>query len=103
MPEDVQQVILRCLEKDPTRRFADTTALEQGLAACGCAGPVVAGGRRGLLVGTAPGSAGTCERAARALAWIPTGGFFPNKSARLPLVDYSFSSTWILLICDDKS
>jgi hypothetical protein len=30
--------MLRCLEKDPAKRFADVSSLEQALAACGCAG-----------------------------------------------------------------
>lgn len=37
LPTDLQAVVLRCLEKDPARRFADAGSLEQALAACGCA------------------------------------------------------------------
>jgi serine/threonine-protein kinase len=37
-PEDLQAVVLRCLEKDPRRRFADAGAMEEALARCGCAG-----------------------------------------------------------------
>jgi serine/threonine-protein kinase len=38
VPPDLQAVVLRCLEKDPVRRFADVGALEAALAACACAG-----------------------------------------------------------------
>jgi serine/threonine-protein kinase len=37
VPADLQEVVLRCLEKDPARRFPDVQALEQALAQCGCA------------------------------------------------------------------
>jgi serine/threonine-protein kinase len=35
---DLQAAVLRCLEKDPARRFADAEGLDQALAQCGCAG-----------------------------------------------------------------
>ena len=35
---DLQQVILRCLEKEPDRRFPDAASLDGALAACACAG-----------------------------------------------------------------
>jgi serine/threonine-protein kinase len=38
VPGDLQAVVLRCLEKDPARRYSDVDGLEQALAACGCAG-----------------------------------------------------------------
>ncbi len=38
VPADLQEVVLRCLEKEPGRRFPDTTGLQEALAACGCAG-----------------------------------------------------------------
>jgi serine/threonine-protein kinase len=34
VPADLQRVILRCLEKDPNRRYQDVVALERALAAC---------------------------------------------------------------------
>jgi serine/threonine-protein kinase len=34
VPADLQRVILRCLEKDPDRRYPDAVALEKALAAC---------------------------------------------------------------------
>jgi serine/threonine-protein kinase len=37
-PDDLQAVVLRCLEKDPSDRFADATNLEAALAACRCSG-----------------------------------------------------------------
>ncbi len=37
-PPDLQAVVLRCLEKDPTRRFPDTRSLERALAGCQGAG-----------------------------------------------------------------
>jgi serine/threonine-protein kinase len=38
VPADLQDVVLRCLEKDPARRFPDVTGLHEALAACACAG-----------------------------------------------------------------
>jgi serine/threonine-protein kinase len=38
VPADLQAVILRCLEKDPDRRYQDAGTLEKALAACECAG-----------------------------------------------------------------
>ena len=38
MPADLQAVVLRCLEKDPDRRFPSAEALAQALARCRCAG-----------------------------------------------------------------
>ncbi len=35
---DLQQVILRCLEKEPERRYQDVVTLDRDLAACECAG-----------------------------------------------------------------
>ncbi len=37
VPLDLQAVVLRCLEKDPARRFPDAHSLEQALAACAAA------------------------------------------------------------------
>jgi serine/threonine-protein kinase len=34
VPADLQQVLLRCLEKDPSRRYQDAVSLEKALAAC---------------------------------------------------------------------
>jgi serine/threonine-protein kinase len=38
VPADVQEVVLRCLEKDPDRRYPDAHALAAALAGCACAG-----------------------------------------------------------------
>jgi serine/threonine-protein kinase len=38
VPADLQRVILRCLEKDPERRYPDVVTLDRDLAACECAG-----------------------------------------------------------------
>jgi serine/threonine-protein kinase len=38
LPADLEQVVLRCLEKEPARRFPDADALEQALTPCACAG-----------------------------------------------------------------
>lgn len=38
LPADVKAVVLRCLEKDPARRFPDAESLEKAWAACVCAG-----------------------------------------------------------------
>jgi hypothetical protein len=37
-PADLQAVVLRCLEKDPARRFQGVDGLEEALSRCGCAG-----------------------------------------------------------------
>jgi serine/threonine-protein kinase len=37
IPQDVEDVIRRCLEKDPDRRWPDVVSLERALAACACA------------------------------------------------------------------
>src|SRR5262249_25898654 len=37
IPEDLQQVVLRCLEKDPSRRYPSVISLERALANCDCA------------------------------------------------------------------
>ena len=36
-PPDLAAVLLRCLEKEPSRRFADAPSLEAALTACACA------------------------------------------------------------------
>jgi serine/threonine-protein kinase len=62
VPADLQEVVLRCLEKDRERRFPDSHSLEEALAACECADqwneeraarwwrehPIVAVGEKGL-------------------------------------------------------
>jgi serine/threonine-protein kinase len=37
IPQDLQQVVLRCLEKSPADRYADAKQLDQALAACAAA------------------------------------------------------------------
>jgi eukaryotic-like serine/threonine-protein kinase len=37
VPDDLQAVVLRCLEKDPSRRFPDARSLAQALACCAAA------------------------------------------------------------------
>jgi serine/threonine-protein kinase len=38
VPADLEAVVLRCLEKEPARRFADVSALAEALCQCACAG-----------------------------------------------------------------
>lgn len=37
IPADLEEIVLRCLEKDPTKRFPDVIALQQALDACSIA------------------------------------------------------------------
>src|SRR5262249_115854 len=37
IPGDVEQIIMRCLEKDPADRFDDAASLEEALGECACA------------------------------------------------------------------
>lgn len=37
IPADLSEVIVRCLEKDPAKRYPDAAALDKALAACACA------------------------------------------------------------------
>jgi serine/threonine-protein kinase len=43
VPADLQRIILRCLEKDPDRRYQDAATLEKALAACEGIGAWTAG------------------------------------------------------------
>ncbi len=36
VPGDLQAVVLRCLEKNPSGRFADVSSLHDALVACAC-------------------------------------------------------------------
>jgi serine/threonine-protein kinase len=38
VPADLQDVVLRCLEKNPGKRFQNVSSLQEALATCGCAG-----------------------------------------------------------------
>jgi serine/threonine-protein kinase len=38
VPDDLERVVLRCLEKDPARRYLDVVSLEGALVHCSCAG-----------------------------------------------------------------
>jgi serine/threonine-protein kinase len=38
VPDDLEQIVLRCLAKDPADRFPDAESLERALSECGCAG-----------------------------------------------------------------
>jgi hypothetical protein len=42
LPADLEAVVLRCLEKEARRRFADPSDLARALAACACAAPQAA-------------------------------------------------------------
>jgi serine/threonine-protein kinase len=38
VPADLSAVVMRCLEKEPGRRYADAASLERALSECACAG-----------------------------------------------------------------
>jgi serine/threonine-protein kinase len=38
IPADLEAVVLRCLEKDPEKRYANAESLDKALAECACAG-----------------------------------------------------------------
>src|SRR5262249_2634111 len=38
VPEDLEQVVLQCLAKDPADRFLDAESMERALDECACAG-----------------------------------------------------------------
>jgi tRNA A-37 threonylcarbamoyl transferase component Bud32 len=38
LPHDLQEVVLRCLQKNPDNRFQDIDSLDRALGECGCAG-----------------------------------------------------------------
>jgi serine/threonine-protein kinase len=38
LPHDLQAVVLRCLEKNPDKRYQDVDSLDRALGECGCAG-----------------------------------------------------------------
>ncbi len=37
IPDDVERVVLRCLAKDASERFADAKSLERAFSECACA------------------------------------------------------------------
>jgi serine/threonine-protein kinase len=37
VPADIEEIVLRCLEKDPQKRFPDVETLERALGQCQCA------------------------------------------------------------------
>src|SRR5262249_9351694 len=39
VPDDLRDVIVRCLQKDPGRRYQDAADLERALVACECGDP----------------------------------------------------------------
>jgi serine/threonine-protein kinase len=65
VPADVQRVILRCLEKDPDRRYQDAGTLDKSLAACECAGQWTSERAEAWWRGHGDGSASASSPAAR--------------------------------------
>ena len=52
VPGDLEEVVLRCLEKNPEDRYQDAESLARALAACADCRRLVAGAGRGLVAGT---------------------------------------------------
>ena len=60
IPEDLEQIVLRCLAKDPSSRFPDTDYLHRALGECSCA---------------------TAWNASRAARWWHSTSGYPTVSA----------------------
>jgi serine/threonine-protein kinase len=80
VPADLQGVILRCLEKEPDRRYPTAATLEKAMAACECASRWTTERAeewwRGRRDGAAPPSALEAPKAVQPI--IPTGSWSPE-------------------------
>jgi len=70
LPPELERIILRCLEKDPAKRYPSAGDVRDALASCGAPAPAASAARRRRAVRLAPIAAGIAAVAGLALFLI---------------------------------